>query len=181
MYLHLCKKPAGFLSVTSFLKSLNLATRWSLFEIEIPEYLPFWIGHGAEGSRPSPEVGTLDPIRLVLEIVARQAAGVGRIRLAVHDLEGPAGIGRVAEVFVAGHATHARREDGVPGGAARRRAPRRQAPEETAAGLLDGVQLPAGDAVLLLDVLARVQRGRATIPRVQVARSAVATVEVHLR
>jgi len=149
-------------------------------EIEIL-YLPLWIGHGAEGSRPSPEVGTLDPVRLVLEIVARQAAGVGRIRLTVHDLEGPAGIGRVAEVFVAGHATHARREDGVPGGAARRRAPRRQAPEETAAGLLDGVQLPAGDAVLLLDVLARVQRSRATIPRVQVARSAVATVEVHLR
>lgn len=100
----------------------------------------------------------------------------------VRNLEGSSGIGRVAEVLVAGDATHARRQDGIPGGAARRRSPRGQASEETTAGLLDGVQLPASDAVLLLDVLARVQRRRATIPRVHdAARTAEAAVEIYLR
>lgn len=144
-------------------------------------YSPLRIGHGAKRSRAPSEVGTLDPIRLVLKVVPRQTAGVGRIRLTVHNLEGSSGIGRVAEVLVAGDATHARRQDGIPGGAARRRSPRGQASEETAAGFLDGVQLPAGDAVLLLDVLARVQRRRATIPRVHDARTAEAAVKVYLR
>lgn len=144
---------------------------------------PLGIGHGAKRSRAPSKVGTLDPVRLlVLEVVSRQTAGIGRIRLTVHDLQGPARIRRVAEVLVAGYATHARRQNGISGGAARRRASRGQAPEETAAGFLDGVQLPACDAVLLLDVLARVQRGRATIPRVQDRTSGTeATVEVHLR
>lgn len=139
---------------------------------------PLRIGHSAKRSRAPSEVGTLDPVRLVLKVVPRQTAGVGRIRLTVHDLEGSSGIGRVAEVLVAGDATHARRQDGISGGGARRRSPRGQASEETAAGFLDCVQLPAGDAVLLLDVLARVQRRRATIPRVHHAEAAV---EVHLR
>lgn len=139
---------------------------------------PFRIGHSAKRSRAPSEVGTLDPVRLFLKVVPRQTAGVGRIRLAVHDLKGSSGIGRVAEVLVAGDATHARRQDGISGGAARRRSPRGQASEETATGFLDGVQLPASDAILLLDVLARVQRRRATIPRVHNAEPAV---EVHLR
>lgn len=145
-------------------------------------YSPFRIGHGAKRSRAPSEVGTLDPVRLVLKVVPRQTAGVGRIRLTVHNLKGPSGIGRVAEVLVARDATHARWQDGVSGGAARRRSPRGQASEETAAGLLHRVQLPAGDAVLLLNVLARVQRRRATIPRVHdTARTAEAAVEVYLR
>jgi len=97
-------------------------------------------------------------------------------------LEGPSRIGRVTEVLVAGNTTHARRQDGISGRAARRWSPRGQASEETAAGLLDGVQLPAGDAVLLFDVLARVQRRRATIPGVHnTTRTAEAAVEVYLR
>lgn len=132
---------------------------------------PLRIWHGAKlGARS--EVGTVDPVGLVLEDVAA--------RLTVHNLKGSSRIRRVAEVLVAGHATHARRQDGVPGGAAGRRAPRREAAEETAAGLLDGVQLPAGDAVLLLDVLARIQGRHATLP-VDVHGTDETSVEVRLR
>lgn len=84
--------------------------------------------------------------------------------MTIHDLEGSAGVGGVAEVLIAGHAPHAGGEDRGSGRGARRWAPGRQAAEESTPRLLDRVQLPAGYAILLLDVLARVKRSRSTIP-----------------
>lgn len=84
--------------------------------------------------------------------------------MTIHDLEGSAGVGGVAEVLITGHAPHAGGEYRGSGRGARRRAPGRQAAEEPTPRLLDRVQLPAGYAILLLDVLARVKGGRPTIP-----------------
>lgn len=125
---------------------------------------PFWIGDGAEGPGSAPEVGTLDPVGLVLEIVTRQTPRVGRIRLTVHNLQGSSGVRSVAEVLIAGHASHAGGENRGSRGGARWRAPGRQASEEPTTRFLHRVQLPAGYAILLFNVLAWIKRGRPAIP-----------------
>lgn len=84
--------------------------------------------------------------------------------MTVHDLQGSSGAGRVAQVLVAGDASYAGGEDRGAGRVAGRGTLRGQAAEETAAGFLHGVQLPAGDAILLLDVLAGVQGCRPSVP-----------------
>lgn len=80
---------------------------------------PFRVGDGAEGPGSAPEVGTLDPVGLVLEVVTRQTPRVGRVGLPVHDLQGSSGVRSVAEVLIAWHAPHAGGEDRGPRGGAR--------------------------------------------------------------
>lgn len=146
------------------------------------EISPLGIRHGVKRPRSPAEVRTPGPVRLVIQTVATNAPGVGRIGLTVHDLKGSPGIRRVAEVFIAGGASYASGEDRGSRGAARGWSSGRQAPEEAASGFFDGVQLSAGYAILLFDVLPRVQGGRSPVPvdANVAAGCTVTTVQIHL-
>lgn len=97
----------------------NCILKYLVCEYQTFRNSPFWIGDGAEGPGSAPEVGTLDPVGLVLEIVTRQTPRVGRIRLTVHNLQGASGVRGVTEVLIAGHASHAGGENRGPRGGAR--------------------------------------------------------------
>lgn len=139
-------------------------------------YIPLRIGRRANGLWPSLE-GALHPVVLD-KVVAQNTPRMNGIGL-IEDVQGPTRIRRVEEILVARRAPHAGRQYRGFRGAAGRRALGGQATEEPAARLLHRVQLPRGDAILLLEVLARVMGRCAPIIPIHVAQTA-ASVKINL-